>query len=217
MGSLLNVRAYASMDRTAVRAIAFDTGFMGESIDWLWRDRESFADLVTNYYLHREPQSVLVAEDHGAVVGYLTGCVDSQRCRGAAAAEIRRLVRRGALFRPGVAGFFWRSAFDILRDREALEDALSDPRWPAHLHINLLPAGRGRGLGRRLMHAWLDRLRAARVPGVHLGTLAENHNAIGFFESCGFTRHGRPRRVPGLRTRDGRRMHLQWMVQALTA
>ena len=211
----LNVRAFTAADRDAVRSIAFDTGFMGESIAWLWRDRDSFADLVTNYYLDREPESVVVAEQNGAVVGYLTGGVDSQRSRGAVAHEIRRLLRRGALLKPGVARFLWRSTFDVIRDREALDEALSDSRWPAHLHINLLPEGRGRGLGRRLMTTWLDRLRGANVPGVHLGTFAENHPAIRFFESCGFARHGTPLRAPGFRTRDGRRMHLQWMVRAI--
>jgi ribosomal protein S18 acetylase RimI-like enzyme len=215
MPSQLDIRAFTAADRDAVRSIAFDTGFMGESIAWLWRDRDTFADLVTNYYLDREPESVIVAEQRGAIVGYLTGCVDSRRARGAAAQEIRRLLRHGVLVKPGVALFFWRSAFDIVRDREPLDDALRDPRWPAHLHINLLPVGRGRGLGQRLMHTWLERLRAANVPGVHLGTLAENHNAIGFFEASGFTRHGSPLRVPGLRTHDGRRMHLQWMVRTI--
>ena len=211
----LTIRAFVAGDRDAVRSIAFLTGFMGESIEWLWRERASFADLVTNYYIDREPESVIVAERNGAVVGYLTGCVDSQRCRGAVAREIRRLLRRGALFKPGVARFLWRSTFDIVRDREALDEALWDPRWPAHLHINLLPEGRGKGLGRRLMHTWLERLGGANVPGVHLGTFAENHKAIRFFESCGFIRHGAPLRAPGFRTRDGRRMHLQWMVRGL--
>jgi len=216
MPSPINVRAFTAADRAAVRSIAFETGFMGASVEWLWRDRSSFADMVTNYYLDREPESVLVAERDGAVVGYLTGCVDSQRARGAVAAEIRRLLRRGALFKPGLARFLWRSAFDIVHDREALDDALWDPRWPSHLHINLLPEGRGQGLGRRLMNRWLERLTVARVPGVHLGTFAENHNALRFFESCGFGRHGTPLRAPGFRTRAGERMHLQWMVRAIT-
>ncbi len=210
-----DIRAYAAGDRDAVRSIAFDTGFMGESVEWLWRNRDSFADLVTSYYLDREPESVIVAVQSGRVVGYLTGCIDSQRSRGAVAREIRRLLRRGALLKPGVAFFLWRSAFDLVRDREALDDALWDPRWPAHLHINLLPEGRGKGLGRRLMEMWVERLRDAGVAGVHLGTFAENHNAIRFFETCGFTRHGTSLRAPGFRTRDGRRMHLQWMVRAV--
>jgi hypothetical protein len=65
------------------------------------------------------------------------------------------------------------------------------------------------------MRAWLDRLRERGSPGVHLGTFAENHNGQAFFVSQGFTHHGDPQRVPGFRTREGARMHVQWMVQSL--
>lgn len=211
----LRIRAYEPRDRSAVRRICFETGYMGEPVAWPWRDGESFADLATGYYTDREPESTLLAEHDGRVIGYLTGCADSERTRGFAAQELRRLLRRGALMRPGIAGVFWRSLFDMLRDRQAPDEFLADPRWPAHLHINLLPEGRGRGLGRRLVTRWLDRLRAVGSPGVHLGTFAENRNALPFFEACGFRRHGEPALVPGLRTREGRRMHVQWMVQSL--
>jgi ribosomal protein S18 acetylase RimI-like enzyme len=211
----LDIRAYEPRDRDPVRRICFETGYMGEPIAWQWRDGESFADLATGYYTDREPESTLVAERDGRVVGYLTGCADSERSRGVAGQQVRQLLGRGALLRPGLAGVFWRSLFDLLRDRQAPDEFLADPRWPAHLHINLLPEGRRCGLGRRLVTGWLDRLRAAGSPGVHLGTFAENTNAIPFFEACGFHRHGGPARVPGLRTREGRRMHVQWMIRSL--
>jgi GNAT superfamily N-acetyltransferase len=127
----------------------------------------------------------------------------------------RRILLRGALLRPGVAGFFWRSIADLIRDREAPEEALLDARWPAHLHINLLPEARGKGAGAALMRTWLDRLRTGGSPGVHLGMFAENHNAAGFFRSQGFTPHGDPVLAPGFRMRGGGRMHAQWMVQSL--
>ena len=42
------------------------------------------------------------------------------------------------------------------------------------------------------MELWFERLRGLGVPGVHLGTFAENHAAIRFFEGCGLARHGAP-------------------------
>jgi ribosomal protein S18 acetylase RimI-like enzyme len=212
--SAFGIRAYQPHDRDAIRRIAFETGYMGESIAWLWRDRESFADLITRYYTDREPESSFVAERDGAVVGYLTGCVDSARARGSSTREIGRLLLRGALFAPGFGAFLGRAALDSLRDRSGAAEVLSDPRWPAHLHIDLLPEARGRGLGRRLMEQWLARLASLGSPGLHLGTFAENHAALRFFEGCGFARHGAPRLAPGFRTREGRRMHVQWMVRS---
>jgi ribosomal protein S18 acetylase RimI-like enzyme len=209
------IRSYTPADREAIRSICFETGYMGEPIDFLWRDRRSFADLITRYYTESEPESIFVATRAGRVVGYLTGCVDSERARGSTLLELRRLLRRGAWLRPGLASFLGRAFLDTLRDGGAPDEALRDPRWPAHLHIDFLPEGRGRGLGRRIMARWLERLAERGVPGVHLGTFAENHAAIAFFEACGFARHGAPLRAPGFRTREGARMHVQWMVRSV--
>jgi ribosomal protein S18 acetylase RimI-like enzyme len=59
-------------------------------------------------------------------------------------------------------------------------------QYPAHLHIDLLPQGQRRGLGRRL----LDTLRAALaergVPGVHLGMDPANTGARAFYDAYGF-------------------------------
>jgi ribosomal protein S18 acetylase RimI-like enzyme len=211
-----SIRPYRPEDRARVREISFLTGYMGEPVDWLWRDPESFADLLTPWYTDREPESLFVAEREGSVVGYLLGCVDSRRSAQSTRAAVRSLLRRGVPLRPGVAGFFWRSVVDVLRDRGAPEEVLIDPRWPAHLHINLLPEARGRGAGAALIRSFVERLEALGIAGLHLGTFAENANAQGFFRAQGFTRRGEPRLVPGFRTREGARMHVQWMVRPLT-
>ncbi len=111
----------------------------------------------------------------------------------------------------------WRTVADAAVDirkgrvtREQLEFA--DPRWPAHLHIDLLQRARGMGAGRTMVTRWLEELRANSVPGCHIQTMAENTAAVAFFESMGFVRHGDPVLTPGLRTRDGGRMHVQAMV-----
>ena len=91
-----------------------------------------------------------------------------------------------------------------------------DARWPSHLHTNLLPEARGRGVGANLMEAWLSRLCAAGSPGCHLVTLAENTAAIAFFERIGFRHFDPPVLVPGMRLRSGGRMHLQIMVRELS-
>jgi ribosomal protein S18 acetylase RimI-like enzyme len=58
--------------------------------------------------------------------------------------------------------------------------------WPAHLHIDLLPAWQGHGWGRALMGAFLDGLRSAGVRGVHLGMLPTNVAARAFYDRLGF-------------------------------
>jgi ribosomal protein S18 acetylase RimI-like enzyme len=213
----VEVRPYRREDRDAIRRIVFETGFMGESAAWYWRDAESFAEVWSGYYTDREPESAFVVAERGEVLGYLLGCVDSRRAPGPRTAIARQLWRRQLLLRPGTAGFFWRTLGDVVREPRVPSGELDDPRFPSHLHIDLLPPARGRGAGRRLLEAWLERLRAVGSPGCHLGTLAENAAAIAFFERLGFARHGAPVRVPGLRTRAGARMHQQIMTRAVEA
>jgi ribosomal protein S18 acetylase RimI-like enzyme len=213
---MLSIRPYEPRDREAIRRICFETGYMGDSIEWLWRDRDSFSDLITRYYTDREPESILVVSRGPEAVGYLTGCVDSARTKHAALREIRRLLPTRALFRHGFAAFLARAAFDSLRDGGPPKEDLEDPRYPSHLHIDLLPEARGQGFGRRLMEQWFARLRGLGSPGVHLRTFAENQNAIRFFESCGMTRRDAPILAPGFRLKSGGRMHAQWMVRSLS-
>lgn len=76
---------------------------------------------------------------------------------------------------------------------------LAEPcrRYPAHLHINLAPAERGRGFGGRLIEAFSATLREACEPGVHVVTGANARNVsfyrrLGFDEVARCTWNGRP-------------------------
>jgi ribosomal protein S18 acetylase RimI-like enzyme len=215
--SLMVVRPYEAADRPRIREICHRTGYMGDPIDWQWRDVESFADMWSGYYTDREPESALVVEIAGRVEGYLLGCVDSSRAWKPEAVALRHILRRGLVVRPGTAGVLWRTAADVILDAarsraDARELEFDDPRWPAHLHIDLMPVARGRGAGSEMMRRWLDRLRNQDVPGCHLQTYAENRSAIAFFEACGFRRHGPPQVVPGMRSPADDRLHTQTMV-----
>jgi ribosomal protein S18 acetylase RimI-like enzyme len=214
----VEIRSYVSDDRARVRHICFVTGYLGDPVEWQWRDAESFSNIFTGYYTDGEPQSALVAEVDGEVRGYLLGCVDSTRAWNPAKVVGRQITHGGIAFRPGTAGFVWRSLGDVVVDaaRKRLPPApFSDPRWPAHLHIDLLRDARGRGVGGALMRTWLDRLRRDQIPGCHLETIAENTGAVAFFEAMGFEKRNQPIPVPGLRSPRGERHHVQLMVQSL--
>jgi ribosomal protein S18 acetylase RimI-like enzyme len=63
----VEVRPYEPADRAAVREICFLTGYLGEPVDWLWPDRESFADMFASG-VDVEPSSAYVALARGAGV-----------------------------------------------------------------------------------------------------------------------------------------------------
>jgi ribosomal protein S18 acetylase RimI-like enzyme len=213
----VRIRPYEARDRERVRHVCYATGYMGEPVDRLWRDEESFCDLFTSYYTDAEPQSALVAELDGVVEGYLLGCVDSSRAWSLPKIFMRHLFLRGIGFRPGTAGVVWRSFSDIVVDgmhRRLPPAAVDDERWPAHLHIDFLPRIRGLGVGSRLVHTWLDSLREKDVPGCHLETVGENDGAIAFFESLGFRRRGKASPIPGWRSPSGERHTIQLFVRS---
>lgn len=214
----LHIRPYEPRDRARVRHICFVTGYIGEPVEWQWRDAESFSTIFTGYYTDAEPESALVAEIDGEVRGYLLGCVDSSKAWNPATVVGGQIKERSLAFRPGTARFVLRSVGDVIVDavhKRLPPASFDDPRWPAHLHIDLLRDARGRGVGAALMRRWLDSLRQAGVPGCHLETMAENTGAVAFFESMGFEKHRPPIPAPGLRSPWGERLHLQLMVQSL--
>ncbi len=212
------IRPYHSSDREQVRRICYLTGYLGDPADWFWRDQESFADMFSGYYTDLEPESALVVEVGGEVSGYLLGCVDSRRAWNPGVVAARHALRRGLAFRPSTARIYWRSITDLVHDLLSGQGTLApfeDERYPAHLHIDLLPVARGMGVGARLVRRWLEELTAKGVPGCHLETILENTAAVAFFEAVGFRPAGRNLPIPGWRTPDGRRHHSQVMVQDL--
>jgi len=62
-------------------------------------------------------------------------------------------------------------------------------RWPAHLHINILPAHQRQGWGRRLIDTLLAALAERNCKGMHLGMEAGNAGSLKFYESLGFSRY----------------------------
>jgi ribosomal protein S18 acetylase RimI-like enzyme len=189
------IRPYRQEDEAAVQEITFKTGFKGEDLT----DRDFFDDkrlwfmIFIYYYAHYEPQHFFVAVDtrHDAVVGFIAGTTDT-------AAQIERF-QKTMIWRILLRAFtftLWRypRTFKTLlgmtrmmgdaQDREAAAAIRS--RYPAHLHINLLPEYQHRGLGTRLMKRCEEHLIGQEVEGVHLQTSNHNRKAVPFYTKMGF-------------------------------
>jgi ribosomal protein S18 acetylase RimI-like enzyme len=209
----VEIRRFSEVDRPALRAL-FGRAGEGAPTASLWEHEDSEAAIYLTPYMDLEPESLFVAVVDGELVGYLTGslgtAVPSESSRMDRAIREHRLV-----LRRGPAAFFARSLLDVVgaavRRRPAAGE-LHDPRWPAHLHINLLPRARGTGAAAGLMDAWSTRLRETGTPGCYLQTLVENRRATRFFERVGFVAHGPTPAVPGLRY-EGGRVHQLTMVR----
>jgi GNAT superfamily N-acetyltransferase len=187
-----SIRAYRDDDQNALRAICLRTGLRGQDATGHWSSDDLLPDLYLSPYTSYAPDRVLVVAD-GAdrPIGYLLVVPDTLA-----------FVRwwRSALT-PAFAGKYPRVAPTSAdgRDEQWFHDLGYEPermipagvdleleRFPAHLHIDLLPEAQGHGLGRALMRDAAARLVAEGVPGIHLSYDSANTGAAAFYDRLGW-------------------------------
>jgi len=206
--SKLRIRKYRAADRAQVREICFLTGLFGSSVEKIYGDRESFADMFTGYYTDVEPESAFVVVPENAddvVKGYFLGCVDSRKAWDPALVGAKHALLRGLIFRRSTAPFFFRVIWDVIRDGGVHRTPIDFDRYPAHFHTNLLPEARG-GVGLSLHAAFIAELRARGVRGAHLELVAQNTRTLGIVTKLGYQPLGESFPLPGMRDDQGRRI-----------
>ena len=126
--------------QTRVKEIFFLSSYSGASLVGV--AREKFFDCWVGYYLEKIPEHTLLFKTQsGKIVGYLTGCINS------------------AAARPLYCSCFYYREFEGFY-----------AEYPAHFHVNCHPEFRGRGIGRKLVQNFINRLKRLGNPGVHLVT-----------------------------------------------
>ena len=186
---MLAIRLYRQSDEAAVRRICLLTGNNGGDASARYPDADLLSDIFAIPYTVLDPELCFVAVegDTGQVVGYIVGTSDSARF-------VKRFKQE---WLPLVAGRHQEPPAEPRWDKDmqaamtwALHHPMADPRlaadYPAHLHIDLLPEGQGRGGGRALMERFLAAAREHGAPGTHLYVGSANTNAQAFYARLGF-------------------------------
>ncbi len=185
--SALVVRAARTSDVSAVNRICFETGYSEQEVTGLRPTPDLLGLVWADPYLAFAPEWCRVAVDGRGVAGYLLAVPSTRDFdRWAHAAWWPLLSADHPADEPGLSPAD-RAVARLLASPPVSPEHLLD-RFPAHLHVDLLPRARGRGLARRLIDDLVDRLAAAGVPGVHLGVSPRNATAIGVYEHLGFER-----------------------------
>ena len=125
-------------------------------------ERDAFRERWLGRYLDGGDEVFLALGPDGTVAGYLVGALQDPATQP----------------RFDDIGYFRTDFAHLMR------------RYPAHLHINLAPAFRSRGVGARLIEAFAAVARAAGAPGMHVIT-GEGMRNVRFYERCGFAEHAR--------------------------
>ncbi|MDF1605377.1 GNAT family N-acetyltransferase [Nocardioides sp. YIM 152315] len=179
-----DVRPYRPGDRQDLYEVCVRTGDGGADATGLFTTDDLLPDVFLGPYLAIEPGLAFVVDTGERASGYVVAAADTERF----VAEHRRrwLPRFAATYPLTEPATTPEERLVLLGHRPEAMLALASDRYPAHLHIDLLPDVQGRGLGRALIRLLLGALRARGVPGVHLGVGARNTAAIAFYERLGF-------------------------------
>ncbi|MDX3585438.1 GNAT family N-acetyltransferase [Streptomyces europaeiscabiei] len=180
------VRPYRPGDHDALHEICVRTAHNGGDSRPVYTDPDVFPATFATPYAHLEPELTFVLDDgHGQAVGYILGTANTP----AFVEDFREK------WLPLVADRFPAPLGPPATPDEAIIQLLHHPErmlrpevvpYPAHLHIDLLPAWQGRGHGRALMHTFLRALHTGGVPAVHLSMVTTNTPARAFYDRLGF-------------------------------
>jgi ribosomal protein S18 acetylase RimI-like enzyme len=185
---VIEIRPFRVDDLDALYSIALATGDGGADASALYGDPRLIGHIYAAPYAMLCPETVFVAEEDGRVAGYIVGAADTRtfeaRMEAAWWPELRVVYREPA---PTLRNCW-------TPDQRRMNSIHHPPRaptaiasaYPSHLHINLLPALRGRDVGRRLMDRWLQAIRQLGSPGAHLAVGRTNTRAIRFYTAYGF-------------------------------
>ncbi len=75
--TMWTIRRYQPSDRSAVRQLAGDTAHFGDPIERFFDAREVFLDAFATFYTDVAYNYLWVAEEDGALLGYIMGCPDT--------------------------------------------------------------------------------------------------------------------------------------------
>jgi len=180
------IRLYHPCDLTSLYRICLKTGNSGEDASGMFTDPDLAGHFFAAPYAVLEPDLCFVLTRCGEPCGYILGTRDSQAFAERCEQEWYPLLRnRYPVPSPDDMTYDARIIRMIHEGYHPREDVLA---YPAHLHIDILPAGQGRGFGRTLMSHFIDALEELTVPALHLEVGKANQGAIKFYERVGFHR-----------------------------
>jgi len=178
-----DIRRYEPQDLRRLYEICLQTGATGNDASGMYDDSDILGHFYVGPYAALEPVHCFVLTRQQRVHGYIAGVEDSdnfsRRCEQEWFPSLRR---RYPLPTDGDQS----ADANIIRAIHRGHEPLSLSRYPAHLHINLLPEMRGQGFGQQLVYSLFRALQNRGVTGIHLAVGPANTAAIGFYEHLGF-------------------------------
>ena len=185
------IRKYNLKDKPAIREICSDTGLLGNPINKIFSDREIFADLITNYYLKKEPNNTFVIESNKEIIGYLTGSLNKFARLGLILNGIKPITK--AVYNQ-LTGKYNKHP----QNKEFLKWILTKlifcvpnhPKKAAHAHFNLKSGFRHKGIGTNLIETALknfaSKLKQKNIKKIYGEVVSHSKKSEEYFKKAGF-------------------------------
>ncbi|RWB25387.1 MAG: GNAT family N-acetyltransferase [Mesorhizobium sp.] len=185
---MVSIRPVRWEDVDALYAISLATGFEGGDASHLYEDPKLMGHIYAAPYAVLEPQLAVVVEDSRGVAGFAVGTIDTLEWEDRLEREWWPQLRLRYADPPEALRDLWtpdeRRASMI--HHPARTPAAVVSKYPAHLHMNLLPRVQGSGLGSKLFDKWRSFAVEHGIKGIHVGANRANKRAIGFWRKIGF-------------------------------
>lgn len=167
---MISIRKYEEKDFEDVRFTCLNSE--GEAPD------EDLGEFILHtfcdYYLENEPENCFVLDDNGKAVGYIICTENYDSYKDIFDREYLPLTEH-----LGEDKHKWALESTILQNKYK-------DYYPAHMHIDLLPAYQRQGWGGKLLNTLFEHLRAKGIKGVMLTAGTSNINAGNFYKKYGF-------------------------------
>lgn len=165
------IRPYEAKDRDAVRYICLNSDGPCDADE---KGQHFLLTTYCDYYIEREPHNCLVyADENGRAIGYVLIAEDFDKFKETFLHE----------FKPRLADDT--AAHGYALDSIQLHERNRE-KYPAHLHIDLLPEIQGKGIGTQMIKRALNRLAEKKCKGLTLTVWKHNRDAMRFYERLGF-------------------------------
>lgn len=175
-------------DHAALRMVCLKTGDSGKDATAIEDDPDLLGQIYAVPYQVFAPGFAYVVEGPDGVCGYILGAPETAGFYGRLKREwFPRLA--GSVTDPGPDEAGWQGsdwARYAIHHPDLVYPEVLKP-YPAHGHIDLLEATRGRRIGSRGMRHLMDQLKAAGASGMHLQVSPKNRGAQKFYTTLGFT------------------------------
>jgi ribosomal protein S18 acetylase RimI-like enzyme len=184
---MTQIRRYEQRDHDSVYDICVRTADSGGDARGTYDSDDLMPDLFAGPYLFLQPDFCWVLDDGERPVGYVIGTPDTAAFARAYREQWTPRMARRYPVPPDPPVTPQDEMVSLFYAPEAMVwPGLAE--YPAHLHIDLLPAAQGAGYGPRLMQTFFAAAAAAGAPGVHLVVTQSNVRALGFYDHLGFKR-----------------------------